>query len=109
MAVVLVIAIVLSDCEEPTEWLHSPYTNKKIELALTVPKIPQDYAGMGGMIMQDLRDFGIDASLTTMEHGTYTSKMYDPWEGGLQMFIYGLDACYGPISDWIWSSLTDPY
>ena len=109
LAVVLIIAIVLPGCGEPTEWLHSPYTNEKIELVLTLPNIPQDYVNMGGMIRTQLRDFGIDVDVTTMDYTSYVEKIYDPWEGGLEMFIYGLDPCYDPISDWIWSSLSDPY
>ena len=110
LAVVLVVAFALPSCTgEPTEWLHSPYTGEKIELTLTVPTIPTDYVSMAQMIVQDLRGFGIDASYTTMDHSTYVEKIYDPWEGGLEMFIYGLDPCYDPISDWIWSSLSDPY
>jgi len=110
LAVILVVAFALPSCNgEPTEWLHSPYTGEKIELTLTVPTIPSDYVSMAQMIVQDLRAFGIDASYTTMDHSTYVEKIYDPWEGGLEMFIYGLDPCYDPISDWIWSSLSDPY
>jgi ABC-type transport system substrate-binding protein len=110
LAVVLVVAFAIPACTEaPTEWLHSPYTGEKIELTLTVPSIPTDYVSMASMIVEDLRDFGIDASYTTMDHSTYVDKMYDPWEGGLEMFIYGLDPAYDPWSDWIWSSLSDPY
>lgn len=111
LAVVLVVAFALPACEpEPTGgWLHSPYTDEKVELTLTVPAIPTNYVSMGTMIVQQLRDFGIDAGLTAMDHSTYVEKIYDPWEGGLEMFIYGLDPCYDPVSDWIWSSLSDPY
>jgi len=110
-AVVLVVGVLVPGCAGgPTqEWLHSPYTNEKIELTLTVPTMPIDYVSMGEMIVEQLRDFGIDVTLTTMDHETYVNMMYDPWEGGLQMFIYGLDPAYDPWSDWIWSSLTDPY
>ena len=105
LAVVLVVAFALPACEpEPAGgWLHSPYTDEKIELTLTVPAIPTDFVSMGTMIVQNLRDFGIDADLTAIDHSTYVEKIYDPWEGGLEMFIYGLDPCYDPISDWIWS------
>jgi len=110
LAVVLVVAFALPSCTgEPTEYLHSPYTGEKVELTLTVPTIPSDYVDMAGMIREDLRDLGIDASYTTMDHTTYLQKIYDPWEGGLEMFIYGLDPAYDPWSDWIWSSLSDPY
>ena len=109
LAVVLVVAFAIPACGEPTEWLHSPYTDEKIELTLTVPTIPSDYVSMAQMIVEDLREFGIAASYATMEHSTYVEKIYDPWEGGLEMFIYGLDPCYDPISDWIWSCLADPY
>jgi len=108
LAVILVVSFAIPACTgEPTEYLHSPYTDEKIELTLTVANMPADWVSMGGMIVDQLQDFGIDASLTTMEHATYTSKMYDPIEGGLQMWIYSYGPGYDPYGDWIWSSLSD--
>jgi len=110
MAVVLVVAFALPSCTgQPTEWLHSPYTDEKVELTLTVPTIPSDYVDMAHKIVEDLQDFGIDASYSTMDHTTYVEKIYDPIEGGLEMFIYGLDPGYDPWSDWIWGALSDWY
>jgi len=102
LAVVLVVALALTACTgDGEEWLHSPYTNEKIELTLTSDTTAIFY-GWSQMVWEQLRDFGIDVTLTTMEPGAMTSALYDPVGGGLELFISGDHPANDPYSRWIW-------
>jgi len=111
LAVVLVVGVVLPGCAGPAkEWVHSPYTDEKLELKLAAPSEPLMVADMAKMIETQLEDFGIDVELDLIESGTYWgSILYYPMDHDYNMLIAREDPSLDPWSNWIWLILADPY
>jgi ABC-type transport system substrate-binding protein len=105
LAVVLVMAFALPACNgTPKEFWYTP-GDEKISFEITATEA---YSDVGLMVVQDLKDLGLDVSFKVIDSTTYYEYLYDPAGGGMQAFISAEDPSPDPWSDWIWDILSDP-
>jgi len=88
-------------------WCTPGVNSTKIEFVITSPT--GDHFDEAVMIAQDLKDFGLDVSASSMETTSFYDVLYTPnLEGSLQAFIWADDPAPDPWSDWIWCYFADP-
>jgi len=88
-------------------WWTPGGNSTKISFAITSPT--GDHFDEAQLIAEDLQDFGLDVTASSMDTPTFYDILYTPdLEGSLQAFIWADDPALDPWSDWIWCYFADP-
>jgi len=106
LAVALVVAFAIPACTgEPTEYWYTPEGEKISFDIATIGGRPND---ISLMVVEDLRDFGLDVQQQVLDSGTFYQYLYEPNLGGMEAFVISEGPSPDPWSDWIWMMLSDP-
>ena len=101
LAVVLVAALVLPACGEPQTYWYTP-EDEKVSFDLTVSSSPTHIASMGQLLVDMLKDVGLDVTLVSCDQSTFESLRYNPTEDGWETMISWSTPGPPPLSDWAW-------
>jgi len=106
LVVVLVLAFALPACGPAAKQGWYTPEGEKVSFKIASPPGHHDKALL---IVQDLKDFGLDVSAPPMDSSTFYDIIYTPdAEGSLQAFVWADDPAPDPWSDWIWCYFADP-
>ena len=87
-------------------WYTPGPDSTKIQFKISAPP---SRASELHMIVEDLRDFGLDVEEDAMDSSSFYDILYYPnEEGALEAFLLADDPSPDPWSDWIWCYYADP-